>query len=128
MKHLFLMTLIALSSAPGYAEWVEIGTTDNGSTSVYFDPDSIRRKGEMVKMWIMFDSKKVQSWNGLSVMLQQQIDCGEDRYRYLAIRRFSGNMGTGRVIYTNADDTAPWRPVAPGSVSQVLWKVACTEQ
>lgn len=104
---------------------MEIGTTDNGSTTVYFDSDTIRRKGDLVKLWVLFDSKKVQSWNGLSVMVQHQFDCDEDRYRYLAVRRFSGNMGTGTTIYADADDTSPWKPVTPGSVGQVISRLAC---
>ena len=31
-----------------------------GGYTVYADPDTIRRKGDLVKMWILFDFKTVQ--------------------------------------------------------------------
>ena len=52
MTRLLLIALLVLSSGPAYAEWVAIGSTDDGMTA-YADPDTIRRKEEMVKMWVL---------------------------------------------------------------------------
>ena len=51
-----LILLMALSSEPAYAEWVLVSSPDPGMT-VYADLDTIRRKEDMVKMWILFDFK-----------------------------------------------------------------------
>jgi hypothetical protein len=51
-----LTILLLLSSGPVYAEWVSIGDTDSGMM-VYVDPDTIRRKGDLVKMWLLLDYK-----------------------------------------------------------------------
>jgi hypothetical protein len=56
MTQLPLLMLLIVSSGPAYAEWVSIGSTDDGTTA-YADPDTIRRKEEIVKMWILFDFK-----------------------------------------------------------------------
>jgi hypothetical protein len=127
MTRLVLITLLLLSSGPAYAEWVSLGKSDAGMT-IYVDPDTIRRKGDMVKMWYLFDSKTIeQSVAGrsyLSTKNQSEFDCAEERYRFLAWIYFSGNMGSGEVIF-NSFDEGKWMPVAPGSVTQSLWKVAC---
>lgn len=120
-----LITLLA-SSGPAYAEWVHVGTTDNGMTG-YADPDSIRRNGELVKMWSLYDFKIVQYVLGVAFLSskgQIEYDCKEERLRGLAVAEFSGNMGKGTVVYTDSSE-GTWIPVTPQGVVQALWKVAC---
>jgi hypothetical protein len=46
-----LITIVALSSRPVYAEWVSISLTKvEGGYDVHADPDTIRRNGNLVKM------------------------------------------------------------------------------
>jgi hypothetical protein len=124
-----LIILLLLSSVPAHAEWVAIGTTDNAT--VYADPDTIRRKGNLVAMWQLYDYKTVQTVAGnshLSSKLQAQYDCLEERDRRLASTWFSGNMGNGNVVFFNNSDEGKWSPVAPQTVGNVLWKVACAKK
>jgi hypothetical protein len=64
-----LIALLVLSSGPAYAEWVAIGTTDDGMT-IYFDPDTIRRKGYLVKMWSLMDYEATRGVTGQLVFIQ----------------------------------------------------------
>ena len=121
-----LLTLPVLSSGPAFAEWVQVSATDSGM-SVYADPDTIRRKGELVKMWSLYDFKTEQYVLGvllLSSKGQIEYDCAGERLRGLAVAEFSGNMGKGTVVYTDSSE-GKWVPVAPGGVDLALWTVAC---
>jgi hypothetical protein len=60
-RRLFLITLLVLSSSPAYAEWVEIGGNDQIGMTTYADPGTIRRNGDLVKMWRLNDFKTVQT-------------------------------------------------------------------
>jgi len=114
-----------LSSSPAYAEWVEVGITDEAT--VYADPDTIRRKGDLVKMWYLHDFKSTQTVlkkSYLSSRSQDEYDCTEDRHRALASTSFSGNMGSGKVR-SSYSIKGKWEPVPPGTMTQTLWKVAC---
>jgi len=98
--------------------------------TVYADPDTIRRKGELVKMWSLYDFKTEQYVRGvllLSSKGQIEYDCAEERLRGLAVAEFSGNMGKGTVVYTDSSE-GKWIPVAPHGVVQALWKVAYGKQ
>jgi len=47
---------------------------------VYFDPDAIRRKGDLVKMWVLYDYKTIQTkveGSYLSSRVQKQFNCAE---------------------------------------------------
>jgi hypothetical protein len=130
MKRLLLITLLVLSSGPVYAEWVLVSGDDEAGLTVYVDPDTIRRKGNLVKMWQLYDYKTVQAVAGdsfLSIQRQDEYDCTEERTRMLAFTWFSSNMGKGRVVYRTADEQQ-WEPVVPRSINRALWKVACNKQ
>jgi hypothetical protein len=119
------ITLLVLNSAPAYAEWVEVGITDEAT--VYADPDTLRRKGDLVKMWYLHDFKTTQTVlkkSYLSSRSQDEYDCTGDRHRALASTSFSGNMGSGKVR-SSYSIKGKWEPVPPGTITQALWKVAC---
>jgi hypothetical protein len=128
-RRLLLITLLLLSSRPAYAEWVSVSANNSGET-VYVDPGTIRRTGDMVKMWALYDFKTIQTvldTSFLSRESQREYDCVEERTRRIALTYFTGNMGSGTVVYSDADEQK-WEPVQPQSVAQSLWKVACAKK
>ena len=83
MNRLLLITLLVLSSGPAYAEWVRIGENDR---SVGWADTAIRRSGDMVEMWVLFDYKSIQSSprsgkRYFSEKAQREIDCRSERER-----------------------------------------------
>jgi hypothetical protein len=123
-----LITLLLLSNGPAYAEWTAIGSSESlGGYTVYVDPDTIRRNGDLVKVWALTDYTTIQTVadrSFLSSKAQNEFDCAEERQRELAVTWFSGNMGNGNGVSTNFDETT-WRPVVPGSVGQGVWDFPC---
>jgi hypothetical protein len=127
MKRLLLITLLVLSSGPAYAEWVAVGGNDQIGMTTYLNPDTIRRKGDLVKVWQLNDFKTVQTVDGnsfLSTKKQREFSCAEERTRVLAATQFSGNMGNGTVVSVNSNEQK-WEPVVPESIGQTLWEFAC---
>jgi len=61
-----LITLLFLSSAPAYAEWVAVEKHDLSPEiqTVYVDPDTIRREGSLVTMWQLIDFKTMHNARG----------------------------------------------------------------
>jgi hypothetical protein len=127
MKRLLLFTLLVLSTGPAYAEWIPVSDGDEAGKTVYVDPATIRRNSNLVKMWQFYDYKTVQTVGGvrfLSAKEQWEFDCAEERSRVLALKEFSGNMGSGTVVFTNSQ-VGNWIPVMPGSIGHTVWTVAC---
>ncbi len=127
LTRLFLITLVLLISGPVYAKWVKVSDGDEAGKTVYVDPGTIRRNSNLVKMWQFYDYKTVQTVGGVRFLTaeeQWEFDCAEERSRVVALKEFSGNMGSGTVVYTNSQ-IGKWIPVVPGSLSHTVWKVAC---
>ena len=121
-----LISLLVLSSGSVCAEWVALGESDS-ETTVYVDPDTIRRKGDLVKMWELYDFKPIRTVAGnsyFSSKAQIENDCAEERRRTLAFTWFSGNMGSGKVVFSESHE-GRWAPVAPDTIGLMLWTFAC---
>ena len=128
MKRLLLGLMLLVTATAASAEWTAVG--ENEDITLYVDRATIRRSGNFVKMWSLFDSKKAEVFAGkvfLSRRTQDEYDCKEERRRFLAFTTFSGQMLSGAVNY-NDSDTEKWVPVAPGSIGETQWKIACGKE
>lgn len=123
-----LMSLLLLSRGLAYAEWVWISSTKReGGYDVYADPDTIRRNGDLVRMWILYDYKTLQLAAGsarLSDSTQLEANCKEKLQRSLAYTWWSGSMGSGNVVFSYSTE-GNWMPIQTGTVGHTLWSFAC---
>jgi hypothetical protein len=126
-----LIAVLFLNSGPAYAEWVGISFTKSvDGYDVYADPDTIRRNGELVKMWILYDYKTLQLATGLghlSDSILMEANCTEKLQRRLAYTWRSGNMGNGNVVFSHSGE-GNWIPIQPGTVGHTLWSFACRKK
>jgi hypothetical protein len=131
MKQLLLMLpFLLLSIGPANAEWMPVYEINQLSTTVSIDPDSIRKKGDLVELWVLYDSKITQAGRGgplRSTKAQDEFNCEAGLSRVVGVTDFSGNEASGKVVYSNLDKQQ-WEPVVPGSLGLTLWKVACNKQ
>lgn len=129
VKFWLLITFLALSRGPVYAEWVAVKKPYQapGLETAYFDPGTIHREGNRVALWQLTDIKWLPGAltpRLLSKKIHKQFDCVEYRVRVLAITEFSRQMGTGKAA-DGYIENGNWLPVEPGSVNQALWEAAC---
>ena len=67
-----------LSTVPVYGEWLQVSKDVETGQTVYVDPDTIRRNGDMVEMWALYDYKTAQPTAGdafLSSKVQNEYNC-----------------------------------------------------
>ena len=93
----FVLVLLAMLSSGAAAEWVAFGESGSGDTyfDIYVDPATIRRSGNMVKMWNMHDYKTARVIGGkahLSVKMQTEYDCEVERVQILYLIHYSGTL------------------------------------
>jgi len=80
MHKAILIMLLAVVSSSAMAEWVSLGESGDKTLTNYADPATIRKSGNRVKMWSLYDFKTVQV-RFRSVRLQIEYDCKEEEYR-----------------------------------------------
>ena len=127
MRKAILMMLLAGVNSSAAAEWAAIDEAE--TSTVYADAATIRKAGNMVRMWSLYDFTTPQSGISvnepfLSMSNQYEYDCKDKRLRIFAVSFHSGNMAKGKVI-KSATRAGDWKSVAPGAISDLLWKIAC---
>ena len=130
MKKLLIILMLALVSDSAMAEWTVVFGKDNTNETVYADFATIRKAGNKVKMWTMYDYKTAQEislYKYLSYKFQWEFDCQEEQVRSLYAFFFSGNMGNGDLVARGGEPTK-FIPILPGTCVEFYWKIACKQK
>lgn len=126
MRNAGILLLLTLVNSNAAAAWVEVA--GNEVTVAYADAGTIRRAGSMANMWHLLDYANAGSIEGikpyLSIKMQDEYDCAQERTRTLNMSLHSGNMGEGEVLGTVTDPSG-WRPVPPDTLVETLRAFAC---
>ena len=126
MKRFVFALCLVLLCAPAAAEWTRLD--DNDTAAGYVDLATVRKQGNTVKMSSLLDFKSAQRKDGrlyLSLTVEFEINCEEQRSRILAVAAYSGNMGQGEVVSAEPFADRPWESVRPRSRLDALWQIAC---
>lgn len=126
------IVMLALVHQPTEAGWVAIDRQyqSPGLQTVYVDPDSVRREGNLVTLSALIDWTWMQGNRSptrfYSTKFTKQFDCAEQQVRTLAATDFYGHMGTAHPVGgTGLSSEGHWSAIQPESVNQGLWEVAC---
>lgn len=126
VKAILVMLLAGACGSASAEVWVTVGK--NEKFSAYADPSSMRKSGNTVKMWSLFDYKTVQTGAAgkqyLSAKRQFEYDCKDGRARARAETFHAENLAKGELIATS-NLNLNWSAVAIGSADELLWTFAC---
>lgn len=122
MKH--LITLLIFISAPVWAAWEEVVTGVSGDVA-YIDPATIKKDGNIRRVWGLTDLANPTSEGILSRRYLREIDCKNERTRILTISGHSKAMGDGVTLGINAE-VQSWNYIAPETVMSFIQKRVCS--
>ena len=129
MHKTILIMLIVVVSSSAMAEWVYVTKTTKEAEktdafTAYADPDTIRKTGNRVKMWVMYDYYSAMNLRVISAMHKEEFDCKEKQMRQLFLAGYSGHMTDGEtVLIRNVRDD--WELVPTDSVGGAVLEFAC---
>ena len=122
MNKVAVLLVLALMGGGAKADWTRLG--GNAKTTTYVDADTIKRKGDIVSMWLL-DDLVVPDSHGQSYRYLDEFDCENRLLRMIYISTHSGKMAKGDML-TNGNAPGNWEQVPPGTVSGSLYKFACS--
>ena len=123
MKKLLLVGLMMLAGS-AWAEWVMFSDSDSGTS--YFDPATIRKEGNMRRVWELQDLRKRGKNGEMSRRLRKEYDCKQERSRFLGMSGHSESMALGTVLWTVGEETQ-WDAVAPGTNREAILEIVCAK-
>ena len=121
--------LVSLCSNVG-AKWVYVAETEKDIKSknsfiAYADPATIRKTGNMVKMWSLYDYKLPQKSGVISARQKSEYNCTEKKRRQLFLSAYSGRMNSGETILIYNQPEDDWERSPLGSVRKAMLEFAC---
>jgi hypothetical protein len=126
MKSAVVAAALTIMSNGAIAAWIDVGATE--TVTAYVDTATIQAKGNVVTMWDLLDYKKAQEIptgkTFRSVRAQTEYSCSNRNSRPLAASAHSDKMARGGTVHA-VNEPGNWRPVAPGSLDEAMWKIAC---
>lgn len=100
-------------------EWVKL------DKNVYFDTISIRRNGQFVTSWILFDNMLTRNSHGVtSARVQYEIDCKGLKSRSRVRSGHSDSMATGNVVAAGGS-IAEWESIDSGLLNKSMLSIVC---
>ena len=124
--HIVLAVLLLFVAVPAWAEWVKLGESSNGTT--YIDPTTLRKDGDIRRIFVLFDRKKRDEKGELSLRTLDEFDCKKKQSRPLHMSIFDGPMGSGKQLGASTAEGGhqPWRQISPGSAGQATLDFVCS--
>ncbi len=131
MKRLLFATLMVVCSV-SWADWVYENNTD--SFIIFLDKSTIRKNGNIAKMWELKDFFVAQTDNDWkkfkSSKVRRAYNCREEKIAVIAVIDYSGSMGVGDVIASVdlKESNWNWFSIVPDSLGEDQWKIVCGKQ
>lgn len=123
------MFSMAAASNSVLADWNRV--SGNDKVTAYADNSTIRKKGNLVKIWSLFDFKNENTMSDggsyLSVMRETEFNCKDHVQHMLSYSIHSGNMGKGRVL-DKGGDPQDWKPVSQSAIATAMMGFACSKE
>ena len=122
MKKL-LIAMVLLATGSAWAEWVKVG--ENKDANFYIDPASIRKDGNLRRVWEIQDLKQRDKEGGvMSRRMRYEYDCKQERDRYLSFSTHSEPMAGGTTLVSGGEETK-WSDTPPDSAAEAIQKLVC---
>ena len=120
---------IDVAAAVAGVQWESAGSNHDGD-GYYLARVTIRRSGDTVKLWDMYDFKVAHLSEGKPMLSMRSLwhyDCRGARRRMLAATAYAGHLGKGAVVGSeNFANPGAWEPIgADESYGRYVLKLAC---
>ena len=130
MKKLMFGMMFLLASASVGAEWVQIDSSSDGEYALFVGKATIKRNGDLVKMWDLMNFRNEKKIAGVAAMSSKRLseyDCKKSKMKVLGFSMYSNKMASGRVVFSNYD-VEQWDQIVPGAIGDFTWKEACRKK
>ena len=118
-----LATLLAALPLNASADWTYFSNLD-GDTVLVDKTTLVQNKNRNSTIWMLTNYGNLTVQNVLSVSKWVEFDCDHERFRYLAVYGYEGQMQTGAKL-VNIPNPSQWDKVKYGTVLKNLQLIAC---
>ena len=116
-----LPLLLAVAAAPA-ARWIEIAESSDEDVTVMYDPITLRREGDVVTVWALYDFAPDERRRYQEARVQSQFDCRRRLSRELFSVVYDA---AGQQTDRPARKGAGFKPVVPDTTGESIMIHVC---
>lgn len=120
-----LLSILLLVTGAAWAEWEKVTTT--AQATFYIDRATIRKDGNLRRIWWLTDYKQRDTSGAMSVRQMDEYDCKGERRRQLSSSEHAEPMTGGKELASNGENPRGWRQIPPGTIGESLLKMLCAQ-
>lgn len=130
----FLLSAAMTTALAGPIEWTAVTKTrvgKNAEVTGYAAEETITRRGNLSKMWHLWDYKKPRGNPKepfMSVANKSEFDCVKRNARVLMVVFYEGGMGAGAEDADEEEDPRGWVPADHDEMHANLLDLACRKK
>ena len=121
LQKLFIIFTLFIFPSISNAEW-KMTSINNNNVIMYVDFERIRKEGNNVYFWILFDFQTSKE-GYLSEINYMQTDCKESKYKILQATFYKKQMGEG--MSKSIPSESQWNYPIPNSSAEETLKKVC---
>ena len=120
----FLVVCMLFVAGPAWADWVNVG--ESAGNNFYIDPGTIRKDGDLRKVWGIQDLGKRDIDGEMSRRYREEYDCKAARKRFLSATTHSEPMAAGSTLVSNSEPS-DWMDIRPNTLADDILKKVCLD-
>jgi len=119
-----LLSLLLLATGSAWAGWEGVSTS--ASSHLYIDRATLRKDGNLRRMWSLQDLKQRDEGGVMSFRARYEYDCKNERNRILSMSTHSEPMAGGKTLFIGGEHVK-WSEIPPGSAIGIALEIACAQ-
>ncbi len=125
---LFLTFLLRFPASAAESNWTLLQTGEEKTVSIMVDYASLKRQGEVSRIWTMLNFANAQTLNNgskyLSSLVHVEINCNKELHRIGYMHVAEKANGQGKLLMMS-EGSIKWSPVVPESLSSTVFAAVC---
>ncbi len=118
-----LAIFLTFSSLHACAAWIHFSESSEG---IFYIDTATATKKPLPKIWTMMNLHNTDSYGKRSQSTLIQANCGTNQFRTLSMSFYDDQMGNGKVIYTDVNNSGnAWMYAPPNSMVDSLINFMC---
>ena len=120
---LFLLMLVT----PAQAKWVEIDSAAKQGVTHYFEPATLLKEGQFIKIWVLSSYEEKQKGGHHAVKTRYEFDCAHHKVRSITMLLYPDKKASGVVIGAHHEASLDWSGFSANSMFQYIAETVCVD-
>ena len=125
-KYLPIFFLLMLVT-PAQAKWVEINSAAKQGVTHYFEPATLLKEGQFVKIWVLSSYDEKQKGGHHAVKTRYEFDCARNKARSITMLLYPDKKATGVVIGAHHGESQDWFGFSAHSMFRHIAETVCVD-